>query len=197
MIGDVVEWVLGVTQVSMLLALIGGYGSAKVERTLAAFVRHVFIGWAPFIGGISLVSYAVHWTWGWTGWPAAIATVVLFFAIVYALGEALCWHDEWKATRRRDSTPDLGPEARQALDAMVGREAERLEREVQRLLTGDDVRVSVVANAIGFSIFAADGRPVTVNAQGVEQVDVTDDEAERCRAAAVAVLAHLEAYGYG
>lgn len=91
----------------------------------------------------------------------------------------------------------VGPEARQALDAVVGREAERLEREVQRLLTGDDVRVSVVANAIGFSIFAADGRPVTVNAQGVEQVDVTDDEAERCRAAAVAVLAHLEAYGYG
>lgn len=91
----------------------------------------------------------------------------------------------------------LTEEVRQALDAVVGREAERLEREVQRLLTGDDVRVSVVANAIGFSIFAADGRPVTVNAQGVEQVDVTDDEAERCRAAAVAVLAHLEAYGYG
>ena len=89
----------------------------------------------------------------------------------------------------------LGPEVRRAMEAMVGREVERLGREAQRLLTGDDQRRSVVANAIGIGMFSHD-RPVTPNAQGVDQIEVTDDEAERCRSAAAIVLAHLEAYDH-
>ena len=90
----------------------------------------------------------------------------------------------------------LGPETRSALEALVGREVERLERETQRLLTGDDDRLAVVANAIAISVYGGDGRPVP-NDLGVDQIEVSAAEAELCRAAAGRVLAHLEAHGHG
>jgi hypothetical protein len=48
--------------------------------------------------------------------------------------------------------------------------------------------LSVVANAIGFEMLRHDGRP---SADG--RIDVTGEEADRCRAAARRVLDHLAA----
>lgn len=53
-----------------------------------------------------------------------------------------------------------------------------------------EVRVSTVANAIGYEMLRHDGRPVDQGDRG-GRIAVTDEEAERCRAAAIRVLAHL------
>lgn len=58
-------------------------------------------------------------------------------------------------------------------------------------ISDDDQRLSVVANAIGFEMLRHDGRFACVGEHGVEQIAVTDNEIERCRAAAKRVLEHL------
>ena len=55
-------------------------------------------------------------------------------------------------------------------------------------------RLSVVINAIAFEMLRHDGRPVTVNPDGAEEIDATGEEIARCRAAAQRVLDHLAEY---
>lgn len=58
----------------------------------------------------------------------------------------------------------------------------------------DERRLSVLANAIGFEMLRHDGRDVYAGDDGVERIDVSDDEAQRCRDAAVRALEHLATY---
>lgn len=58
--------------------------------------------------------------------------------------------------------------------------------------THRDRRLGVVANAIGFEMLRHDGRPVYIGSFGVEQIDATDEETERCLATAQRVLDHLD-----
>jgi hypothetical protein len=49
-----------------------------------------------------------------------------------------------------------------------------------------DVVTSVMGNAIGWALFSDDGRPVTVNDEGVPSIVTTNEEARRCLRAAEA-----------
>jgi len=62
-------------------------------------------------------------------------------------------------------------------------------------ITHDERRVSVVANAIGYAMFGPDRPHITVD--GVDGIDVTDDETQRCVAAARRVLDDLAEFDTG
>lgn len=49
---------------------------------------------------------------------------------------------------------------------------------------------NVLTNAIGYEMFK-DDHPVRQNAQGVNTIDITDEETERCRRAAKRVIEEL------
>lgn len=57
----------------------------------------------------------------------------------------------------------------------------------------DSKEVSIVANAIGFAIYGNDGRP-RMPLEDNEQIDVSPEEAELCKAAAERTLTHLAKY---
>ncbi len=57
-----------------------------------------------------------------------------------------------------------------------------------------EVRVGLIANAIGFEVYRHGRR--TYFKDGVEMIDVSEAEAGICRVAAVRVLDHLEEAGY-
>ena len=54
-----------------------------------------------------------------------------------------------------------------------------------------DEKISVVANAVGFELFAGDGRPI-YNVTGVEQINVDADELDLCMRVARRVVDSLE-----
>jgi hypothetical protein len=63
-------------------------------------------------------------------------------------------------------------------------------------MTDDERRVSVVANAIGFEMLRHDGRPMT-QIDGVDAITVSEEESQRCLAAAKRTLEHLTAFDSG
>lgn len=60
-------------------------------------------------------------------------------------------------------------------------------------MTPSDKQLSTVANALGYEMLRHDGRSVTLNGQGVGQIEVSQEEADRCLVAAQRVLDHLDA----
>lgn len=65
--------------------------------------------------------------------------------------------------------------------------------ESKLIVKGDrnDKRMQVVANAVGFEMFAGDGRPI-YNVAGVEQINVDLDELDLCMRIAKRVLDSLD-----
>lgn len=51
--------------------------------------------------------------------------------------------------------------------------------------------ISIAANAIGFTIYSADGREVTKNKDGINTITVSNEETKLCLKAAKKVLGYL------
>lgn len=78
-----------------------------------------------------------------------------------------------------------------AVDPSVAALVESDESFVQVPDYTDEEILSVVANAIGYEVFRADGRPVEVLDGGVESIKTTDEENKVCARAAQRVLSDL------
>ena len=59
----------------------------------------------------------------------------------------------------------------------------------------DDARRRCIANAVGFELFAGDGRPIFTGKGGIEQINVDDEEMEFILRVADRVLTHLRVDG--
>ncbi len=57
----------------------------------------------------------------------------------------------------------------------------------------EDLRVSVATNAVGWALYAEDGREVGERSDGVPTIIVSDEETAAARAIAERVVAHLDA----